>query len=154
MVVPGLCVDGLAHESAGVERPLGPLSYGSGRVSTVSKVHMLMRTLLLATAVLGATATRASRGSKGLVRLLLLPLRALLLTEGRVLPLALDRADLVSAVVVLQVLSLVLFPVHDDGLTNTAKGDLLDGRTNSVILQARDVDLNDGVHVGWELSCP
>ena len=42
--------------------------------------------------------------------------------------------------------SLALFPVHDHSLADAGERDLLDGGTSSVVLEARDVDLDDRIH--------
>ena len=122
---------------------------------------MMVRTLLPATPA--TSSTLAARAMALLLLpiwallmlvLLLLPLRALLLllTEVGVWPLALDGADLVGVVSVAPTSSLALLLVHDDGLPDTSIGNLLDCRLVRGRLEARDVDLNDGVHGRWELG--
>ena len=86
--------------------------------------------------------------------MLLLLLRALLLlmTEVGVRPLALDSTDLVGGVSVAPPLPLALFPVHDDGLSDTGVCNLLDCWFVHGPLEARDVDLNNQVHGWWKLG--
>ena len=120
---------------------------------------MLMCTLLLVTTTSCARTTVAARA------ILLLPLRALLirlllwvraillLAEGRVRTLALYSADLPNVVVATSlVLSLTLFPMHDDSVANTGKGDLLEGSHGSIAHETRRVDLNGRIHGQRELG--
>ena len=151
---------GLAYEGAGVQKAVQPLGNGCGRhISSVSKVCMLMRTLLLVTTASCAHTTVAARA------ILLLPLRVLLirlllwvrvillLVEGRVRTLALYSTDLPDVVVATSLVpSLTLFPMHDDGIVNASEGDLLEGGRGSITHEARCVDLNGRIHGRWELG--
>ena len=150
LVSPRVHVHRLAQESAWVGHAVRSLGDGSRwrGVSNMCELSMLMRTWLLATTTTRTSSTRTALLLLLSLRTLLLRLLGalLLLAEGRVRTLALNRTQLVRIGTRTTLMALMLLPLQDSSLADVGEGDSFDRRLACSRFKAGEVDLNHRVH--------